>query len=372
MFSTNVMNNWSEPLPEILILIARKINSVQDFLSYGLVCKSWHLAAASAKFNKSKLPWLMLADNNNYTENTREFFDLSNYGIIQKLNLPEVKGRKCFSSHGWLITISDDLDITLLHPLSRREISLPNLDTLGLPDMLHIDFNASSCYFYKAILSSSPSRSSNYVVMLIHGTLLGQAQLAFCRAGDKYWTPIDKWFEHYSDVTHFENQFSAVDCEGNVVVFDVNGRHIVDFSVPEIFVENYVNRLYVVELTGKLMMVCRVIEGQRENYGTRKFEVFEIDLATGFRNRIKDLGNNSIFLGFNSSISVDCAIVNGCRPSCIYFTDDGEEPYHGPPPEAPLGRGKDMGIYDMMEGTVEPLPYFEGESYSRITPPMWV
>ncbi|KAK7856128.1 hypothetical protein CFP56_024968 [Quercus suber] len=50
----------------------------------------------------------------------------------------------------------------------------------------------------------------------------------------------------------------------------------------------------------------------------------------------------------------------GYNPNCIYFTDS----------VVPGGRGRDMSIYNMLDGSIQPC--YLGQSRSSTTPPMWV
>ncbi|GJT23470.1 hypothetical protein Tco_0893407 [Tanacetum coccineum] len=54
------------------------------------------------------------------------------------------------------------------------------------------------------------------------------------------------------------------------------------------------------------------------------------------------------------------------KGNCIYYTDDVFGQYH----RSEKGGGRDMGIYHMSDGTIE--PHFAGESLSHLTPPIWL
>ncbi|KAL5855660.1 hypothetical protein ACOSQ4_005462 [Xanthoceras sorbifolium] len=122
---------------------------------------------------------------------------------------------------------------------------------------------------------------------------------------------------------------------------------------------------YIVESGGKLLVISR--EGTNlSNYGSSRFQVFEVDLGTMTLYEIKHLGDRALFLGHNSSFSVDASALLYCKPNCIYFTDDCTDVYW----TMPGGGGKNMGIYNLQDESV--VPFFNGTSISRINPPMWV
>lgn len=105
-------------------------------------------------------------------------------------------------------------------------------------------------------------------------------------------------------------------------------------------------------------------------YGTTSFKVLELDLNDNKWVKVKDLGNRALFLGYNSSFSIEVSVdSNRIKNNCIYFTDDCSESYLGIL-EFPNGGGKDMGIYNLLDGRIE--PHFCGNSYSLVTPPTWV
>ncbi|TXG50457.1 hypothetical protein EZV62_022981 [Acer yangbiense] len=72
-----------------------------------------------------------------------------------------------------------------------------------------------------------------------------------------------------------------------------------------------------------------------------------------------------LFLGYNSSVSIEAS--NFYKPNCIYFTDDCMGSYW----EDKRGGGKDMGIYNLHDGSITSVP-FKGDPYSHVNPAMWV
>ena len=104
---------------------------------------------------------------------------------------------------------------------------------------------------------------------------------------------------------------------------------------------------------------------KNSSYGTTAFKVFEVNLGGEEWKELKNLDNRALFLGRNSSISVKASDFSGCKANCIYFTDNFEKHW-----SIPGGGGRDTGIYNMLDGSIE--PHYPGDSLSCITPPMWV
>ncbi|KAF8412283.1 hypothetical protein HHK36_000244 [Tetracentron sinense] len=267
------MADWSDLPRDLLGCIAQRVIIYEDFVALGGVCSSWRSVAVKENFTPSPhlLPWLTLAEkkNKNKNSNTRAFFSLSK-GMVQERSLPKACGKRCWGSHGWLITFSIDLNITLLNPLTGVEIQLPHHRTFkdhyvfsdaDGEDLDHIPAELQEIFIVKAILSSSPSSTSDYVVMVIHGALLVVSRY-----------------------------ISYGDC-----IDEANAVHA---------------------------------------YQTTEFRVFEPDLGKsngGEWVEVKNLGDKALFLGHSYSMSIVASDFPNCKANCIYFTDDLEETYYGHP-----------------------------------------
>lgn len=126
-----ILANWSGLDLDILREIAERITSLTDYIAFRRVCTSWKSATTSMKFiirdnpNPNQMPVLLPAKRCSYN---REFYSLSNHRI-DEVYLPESIAKKCFSSMGWLITVSQEWSMSLLHPFSRLQIKLPHIKT---------------------------------------------------------------------------------------------------------------------------------------------------------------------------------------------------------------------------------------------------
>ncbi|KAK2664366.1 hypothetical protein Ddye_002940 [Dipteronia dyeriana] len=88
--------------------------------------------------------------------------------------------------------------------------------------------------------------------------------------------------------------------------------------------------------------------------GIPEFVVFKLDLNTKTYTEIKDLDDRIIFLdhlSIFSSVHLPC-----CKPNSIYFTDRG---------------GKNMGIYNLQNGSITLSSHVGHESCDPFTRPMW-
>ncbi|XP_019257648.1 PREDICTED: F-box protein At2g26160-like [Nicotiana attenuata] len=162
--------DWSELQTDLLVLIGKHLNLIEDYLNFRTVCKSWHSAATKNNFNSNlpRVPWLMLAEEDNETSDGvssyRKFFSLYN-GMILNRSIPKATGKRCMESMGWLVTVAEDGEISLLHPFTGGQIELPHPNTTIDYDIYQPPHPMT--FFRKAVLSASPSHTSDYVVM--HG-----------------------------------------------------------------------------------------------------------------------------------------------------------------------------------------------------------
>ncbi|XP_044486928.1 putative F-box protein At5g55150 [Mangifera indica] len=359
------MVDWANLLPDVLLEITTHLTSCEDFVAFGSVCSSWRSVAIMGKpgFLFKLAPLLMLApEKPTYQRGFYSFSeDLTRYFI-----LPEVNSRRCLSSRGWLLTIAEaDLSMALLHPFSRFEIALPHPKTIkdwedfsqGCdPTLQHV------VYISKFVLSTNPRRTSDYLVMVLHEY---GGKVAYCKPGDKSWTTMESsWLNH--DITCYKGQYYVINTIGQIMQCDLTTNVLVKVAqMPHLKYPQ--SNLYIMESAGALIVVERYSETILEDgpYGTTGFKVFQVDLGNNKWTEIKDLGNRTLFLGYNSSFSEEALY---CKANCIYFTDDCLEDYF----DLPEGGGKDMGIYNILDGSIEPHFHFEGSSYSSVNPPMWV
>ncbi|KAM3263549.1 hypothetical protein P3L10_000543 [Capsicum annuum] len=310
------MAKWAELPNDLIALIANCVNVLEDFVTFGNVCKSWRTAATKENFDvfAPQIPLLMLADKN---DDYREFYSLSKQKV-SRMFLPEARVLECFPSQGWIFTNNENTgEMKLLHPFSRTQILLPSQKDL-LASQGRGEGLIRSC-MERAVLSASPSLTSDYVLLVYYYGSGGH--LAFWRPRDVNWTNI------IGDWCVMERESLGLRC----------------------------CRFYLVEHSGALLLVIRI--GDYENIDGPKGELKE---------EIKTLGESAIFVGRNTPSSVDSSKFRGVKPNHIYFTDDWADQFN----ELEGGGGRDMGTYNLEDAKIE--AFYPGESLSPICPPTWV
>ncbi|KAH7841459.1 hypothetical protein Vadar_030168 [Vaccinium darrowii] len=205
------MKNWAELQEDLLTQIVKRVDFLEDYSAFRRICRSWRSVAVKENFKGSQqLPWLMLTEEGMKPWDYRRLFSATEGNLIGKLLLPEAKGKRCFETLGWFLTISETGDMNLLHPLTRVQIPLP-------PNSTSTDFYL----FVKAVLSSTPrvsSEDNNCVLMVIYGGCL-----KFWRPGEKAWITIETPKVRINDIAYHKGQFYAVGRQ-KIFVCDVGGR----------------------------------------------------------------------------------------------------------------------------------------------------
>lgn len=388
---------------EILVTITKLLVSPIDFLAFSSVCKSWQAAAFdSEKFEGwvhhfSSWPWLMLIQNND-DHNHREFYSVSKNTTF-KVKLPETHNKRCFASKGWLITISRDLSVHLVDPLSRAQIQLPSLkSSLHFLDRPYYeatntsDYN--SFYFVNRVIVSSPTQSNSRIVMIIYGfyNALAFYELGGDESTNAKWTKVKCRLAPYMDVMHYkEGLFYAINSEVDIVSINVTAGpnaivSVIRAAMPRTFGSGDWCRFYLVDMysststllstdtLSKVMVVCRLSLRQLAeevgefSYKTFGFKVFEVDLVDVNENwkKVDDIGSKALFLGTNSSFCMDVSKNDGIKPNCIYFTDDEPESCC----RSSKTGGRDMGIFNLQDRRF--TSHFQATSYRNVSPPLWV
>ncbi|KAK9074445.1 hypothetical protein SSX86_007043 [Deinandra increscens subsp. villosa] len=384
------MTTWSDLPPEILTVIAGNLDFHEDYVTFLSVCTSWKSSATTTKNTTigrhlpSRFPMLMLAEQSNTkqneTEKRRRFFLLSNGGSIRTLPLLAAHRQRCVSSHGWLLSTGErEFYTKLVNPISNIEIDLPELYMF---EELYFDQDEWMYYGFcmrKCLLTSPNPSLPEFRVIIVWGTTIG-----FCRPGDVAWGRVDGWEGNIFDIAYHQmrKRLYVVATMGTIYECDVANDVLSPLTLSRVttFPGKEFGCLsvpwgYLVEWgCDRLLMIVREREsftknddgyGRYGSYRTSGFRCFVFGLDDGKWSETVSLGENAVFLGFNSSFVIcggECV-----KPNCIYFTDDLYEPYRG----LPEGGGGDVGIYDMFDGRIETI-FGSEELGFRGAPPLWL
>ncbi|XP_021837861.1 uncharacterized protein [Spinacia oleracea] len=392
------MADWGNIPNDLATKIAEHFELLEDFEVFGFVCSRWRSAAKQAKFQAntksstlsvSRVPWLMLPEKDD-TSNQRRFYSFYNQQVRRvSLPQPNPNEKRLLSSRGWLLSVTEKgKNMCILNPLSGAVIKLPKVsfwDQAGRGWYIYHDIYGTH-YFDKFVLSENPSTTSDFTIALVLSepylnSSICHEIVSFWRNGSCEWDTFvecgDVYFTLYQchDITFYQGEFYAVDDSGNIVCFqfDQSGEHqarLIKESERNMYKDQQLTIInYLVESSDRLLLVCRLKKLLDQIYRTVSFEVFELNIHNGTAERVVHLEDVAIFVGSNSSYSVNVSVDNVFKPNSIYFTDDFKVARHRHWYES-NSRGTDMGVYSLAGNHIH--SYYDGPfHYSKIAPFMW-
>ncbi|PIA43043.1 hypothetical protein AQUCO_02000471v1 [Aquilegia coerulea] len=381
-------SSWSQLPFDILEMVTKKFNSIEDLYSLGGVCSSWRSVALSIRKHKNKtLPWLMLTANYNHTH--RDFFSVAENKIYRS-NYPKAfYDCQCWGSpFGWLVTFAYDRQtFHLLNPFSPLSPRLPLPTLRTFPSPPDRSKTLLSLFITKAVvvvLHSHNLEESNhhdqFLVFAIYGL---SKNLAYSRPGDKIWTGVT--FKETTpsssggqlDIIHLNGQFYSVDSNGSIwLLCDVaanapNPPTAIPFASPPPMNEllkticgKSGKTISLLEMDAELHLAVRF--QHRNTRKTLLIEIFKCDASTREWQKLTTLGDYALFLGTCTSISIKASDYSAsiCTPGCIYYCyDDYKNHAEIVPP--------DIGIIDVARREIEFLNVDDKRTY-HFSAPAWV
>lgn len=336
--------NWEELPHDVVCVIAKRIDSFEDYYAFRGVCSSWRSAATKEKFYPSSPPQIPLLMIPVPGSDSQEFHSLSAAKKFASLRVGQIPAacKVCLESSGWVITISDNHEMSLFHPFSGSQFHLPDYPgSLNLDDFL-FDLPPK----VKILYDCSPCNNcfQDFEVMILDRS---SHQLMFWRHGFVAWTKLMFDFSHcsrgvlineiepycyFDDFAyhHMHKKFYAVSSRGAVVSFerDIQKNVVCPQLVGylDIYRIRAYAKFYIVELsTASLMVVGRC--SSQFSKRCEQYHVLEMDLRESSTKRVKriwNLGDKAIFI-CDSSVS---AVVNICsfpgkiEANNVYFIRD--------------------------------------------------
>ncbi|XVF62000.1 hypothetical protein PTKIN_Ptkin08bG0181300 [Pterospermum kingtungense] len=390
------MGEWSELPADLVRTIEEKLFFYQDKVKCRCISSSWRSALPKMPHQRRDLlPWLLVPlESKSRIGTCFGFFDPLDKKVHPlKLSDPQGKGMLFRgSSHGWVVNIDNNNSISLINPLTGAQVQLPPRSKF--PDVKNyrpdkpgneygMQENDPTFYtlgealvrnhFTEKVFSSSSPQSKDFVAVAIYGEF---ASLAYCKPGDKKWTFLG--LGCYTDIVFHRRQMYALGVDGGVMVCDIHQpcpKLMELVSPPTAFSVTY--KLHLVESSGGLLMLERNVtsEGQAKidaskdiyGYKTYGFRIYKLDTSRREWHRVKDVGEDMLFIGWNSSLSMSCCNdFPGYAGNCIYFTDDAKI-FHR---EGIVG-GSDMGVFSLTDKSIQQLPGYASGSKLIWPPPVW-
>ncbi|KAM7524062.1 hypothetical protein LguiA_013964 [Lonicera macranthoides] len=399
------MGPWSKLPVDLLKIIEDHLVLYIDKVRIRAVCVAWNSYLPKLPNHQVKqLLWLMHPLKNN-TEASHGLFNPIDEKIY-KIYLPEARG-KMFkgSSYGWIVTVEDihsisPTDIYLINPLTRAQIKLPQRTKFAdvvkyRPDEVDEEFIVRRCYdvpndyqfvedfidemslssydvslalLRKVVLSSAPC--DECVVVSIYGQA---CQLAWCRCNDETWTHIYTGISCFVDIIFHKSKLYALTDIGELFMIE-NIESGLGTKVTKIAsgvpIPKGRGGYLAVCSDGSLVLVGRYFENDknRKQYLVRTigFKVYKFDSGNSSWVEVKNIGNDILFVGYNSARSISSHDLSRCKKNHIYFSDSVRLSSNVDENE---NSDSDIGIFSLKDETLESLPGLQQPIWPR---PIWI
>jgi hypothetical protein len=329
---------------DVLLLILQRLELPQS-LAFASVCKTWRAAAITASVPRSCTPWILswahLAQGERPSPVTCNLYHLLDGDKAYGVSFP----RGCFNaccgaSHGWLIFVNELSNLVLYNPFTTRIIPLPPITDfscveavyrsggslegyhLGTGGRVYGSDELGKFFYQKAVLSCSPSKGGDYIVMIIHRD---SDWLSFVKAGQRNWQVASSLGvsqkDKYADCAYHDGRFYTVTFDGLVEKWDIDGlngptREVV--VAARCHVGLILTRHLVPTPWGDLLQV-RAIRSDGSPDGIR-FQIRKVELNGCKRISYKDLMGHALLLGLNHSACLHTKDFPGLQAQCVYFS----------------------------------------------------
>ncbi|KAL5537389.1 hypothetical protein UlMin_045542 [Ulmus minor] len=280
-------------------------------------------------------------------EYTWKMYNVMNNKYLEKKIMVTHDKRFGGSLEGWLVTVEEDYTVKFYKPIlvNKEDRNNPNrivhLPCLFPPAELlrAADIELRGLHILSTtIVTINPIENpDDFLVVVRYGEF---SQLAFIRPSkDTKWIPVDVGERiPFYDVVYYKDKFYAINIKGKVIAFDViNSPNLnINLVKGQRSAKAILGRRYLVKYLEEELLIVERYSKQDINYNRRvfKFKVFKLDLKRSRWIKIKSLGKTALFLGDNSSISINASNFDGCQHNCIYGS-------HGP---------CDLGVYNLESG----------------------
>lgn len=249
--------------------------------------------------------------------------------------------------------VSDSaLQLSLLHPISRTQVSLPSEPRCFLGSKYE---NPPICHVKKAILSAPPTDSNCLVAVMV-----GYNIILLCRPGQAEWTvfqgPLDGAFE---DIIFHNGKLCAFASTDKLTIITLNSRlkrtaTLEVKPLPEMTWS--VNSRYLVQtVDGALLLVIKKIVSPG-----MKFVVYKLEGDKWIP--WKCPADWCLFVGVVRCELIRTSEIRDGKGNCIFFTSKVAERV------APDG----VGVYFLEGGKVEPIAIPSDAGWCSLFEPVWV
>ncbi|KAF8691504.1 hypothetical protein HU200_040650 [Digitaria exilis] len=337
--------SWSDLPVDVLLCILDRLE-LPPALAFASVCTTWRSTALAAGVPCCSGPWLMTwADLLEEREKQGRSSSAVTCNFYHLLDVDKAYGvtfpQGCFvaccgASHGWLVLVNELSNLVLYNPFTTAIIHLPpitdfacvnavygnegNLEHYLETGKLHEITSLGTWFYQKAVLSCSPSKGGDYVVMIIHRD---NDWLSFVKSGQSKWqvASIIVGRDRYADCAYHYGRFYAVTFHGMVEQWDIddlNGATRKVVVTAEIHMGPILSRHLLSTSWGDLLQVHAHLE---VGYPDRiRFQIHKVSQDGCKKLPRKDFVDHALFLGLNHSACLPTKKFPKLRAQCIYYS----------------------------------------------------
>ncbi|KAJ3706509.1 hypothetical protein LUZ61_010214 [Rhynchospora tenuis] len=294
--------DWASLPPEVLNLIAKRLNEISHFVRFRAVCPSWRASTPVTDLTP-QFPWILDNRKHPYDPNL-SFYSLP-FNKIYTINAPSSLNRTLSGpSHGYMFTLSEHHQaVSLVNPLSNHDIPLPAYQLDGNPHWI----------------GPQQTRMGEYVVCYGH---LGyqRPKLVFCHPGQNNWHELELSLD-YANCHHFYLRgvlFSIERSTGATKVTNIADGTL-DYVIPPVEGHLGEGTEYLIEDSrGDILRVPR--HNPRFING---LDVYRLDVAT--KNdlpcwvKVNNIGSQALFINRDGGFALRSSHLSGIKENCIYF-----------------------------------------------------
>ncbi|CAL9090354.1 unnamed protein product [Musa acuminata var. zebrina] len=372
--------DWTSLPLDVLTKIGEKL-PVPHRACFRATCKDWCSALLPVVIPS---PWLFFVGKNSDTCN---FLSLPTRRSFTYSLLPEIHAvRYVGSQAGWLAVYNENLDVSLINPLTAARIclpsflTLPNFELVGGSCVLPHLHRISRFFVSKVIFSANPT-THNYIAVSLYGT--PQIEIAYAKAGGDKWNLLQTTSTQnrsYEDIMYHNGKFYCITVEAEVFAFDLSGVSptvtvvaertslgltYFDYHIPCFGVIQIYGKYLACSSTGELFLIFRREVLCHESLGWKGIMVWRYNpQRQPCWEAVKNLGNKSLLIGINNAISISTENFRGARRDCVYFTEALVRTIVDDRPEFILS----IGVFDVERGKWA-RANSQLESHSQ--PPIW-
>ncbi|XP_022762990.1 F-box protein SKIP23-like [Durio zibethinus] len=390
---SNPMADWSGLQPELLALIAKRLETRFDVLRFRSVCSSWRSSFPPKLYPLPKcLPSktrggceISICD---ITRNTFFLVRLSGSGTHNNQAAPGC----------WLVKIKDGahfVNMRLLNPLTDSELrplplkfpkvlDLANFQVIELGHeyigrygvVIYRPFEELSRHYREKVAFIRSGINSDYVVMLALFRYSVQC-LGFLRSEEKecnQWTLLEN-VDGVQDIVSFNGKFYAIEQKGRTIIVDislnVSSLEPVGSPTSRKFLVQSGDNLLAVEM---LFLTSSYSDAESlPNFGISVghkvvgFRIFRMNEEEQKWDEMESLGDQILFLGLRQATSASASEFCWGRGNLIFYSADlSYHPLYCHPED------RHIFVFDLETATASPLKNCPAYRNLFWPPPEWV